>query len=122
MIQDMATTKKAATKKPALAPVHQGLDWKSLYLYAVCLITLMVCLFSVVSVINGVLNFVIPDPTYFDAASYPDKTAAALDTLRKQTENDNQRRALKNLLSSLSLIAVALPLYKYHWKQTKKTD
>ncbi len=122
MIMHMATTKKAAVKKravPATAPVHQGLDWKSLYLYAICLITLMVCLFSVVAVINGVLDIVFPDPGYFDSAAYPDKTAAALDALRKQTENDSQRRAFKNLLSSLSLIAVALPLYKYHWKQTK---
>ena len=79
----------------------------------------MVCLFSVVAVINGVLDIVFPDAGYFDSASYPDKNAAALDALRKQTENDNQRRAFKNLLSSLSLIAVALPLYKYHWKQTK---
>ena len=121
----MATTKKAAVKKravPATAPVHQGLDWKSLYLYAICLITLMVCLFSVVAVINGILDIVFPDPGYFDSAAYPDKTAAALDALRKQGQSDSQRRAFKNLLSSLSLIAVALPLYKYHWKQTKKTD
>ncbi|CAB4769670.1 unannotated protein [freshwater metagenome] len=119
----MATVKKAVAKKAAApAPVHQGVDWKSLYLYAICLITLMVCLFSVVSVINGLLNIVFPDSSYFDAASYPDKTTAALDAMRKQTEDDNQRRAVKGLLSSLSLIAVAFPLYKYHWKQTKKTD
>ncbi len=117
----MATVKKAVAKKAA-APVHHGIDWKSLYLYAICLITLMVCLFSVVAVINGFLDIVFPDPGYMDAAAYPDKTTAALDAMRKQIEDDNQRRAVKGLLSSLSLIAVAFPLYKYHWKQTKKTD
>ena len=116
----MATVKKAVAKKAATpVSVRHGLDWKSLYLYAVCLITLLVCLFSVVAVINGLLNIVIPDPSYIDAATYPDKTTAALNALRKQTEDDNQRRAIKNLISSISLIAVAFPLYKYHWKQTK---
>jgi hypothetical protein len=52
----MKTAKKAATKtvkknatKTAKAPVVQpqsdGIDWRSLYLYAVCLITLLVVLF-----------------------------------------------------------------------------
>ncbi len=124
----MATTKKAAVKKSpakkavAQPPAHQGLDWRSLYLYAVSLITLMICLFAAVSVINGVLNILMPDPGWMDAANYPDKTAAAVETMRQQTLDDNQRRAIKSLLTSVSLIVVAFPLYRYHWKQTRKSD
>ena len=74
----MATTKKApavkkaAAKAPAKAqliqPIYQQsrIDWRSLYLYAVCLITLMVCLFSLVSLIRSGINVAYPDPAYVD--------------------------------------------------------
>ena len=70
----MATTKKTAvsktaTKAPAKkvaapAPAHQGIDWRSLYLYAVCLVTLLVVLFSTVALVNAILDAVFPDPAY----------------------------------------------------------
>ena len=61
-----SATKKLASKKPVTkknlveksetANTHVGIDWRSLYLYAVSLITLMVCLFSLVSAVrNGIL-------------------------------------------------------------------
>ena len=51
------TVKKTATKTaktPAVQPQSDGIDWRSLYLYAVCLITLLVVLFSTVSLINAI--------------------------------------------------------------------
>ena len=59
----MATVKKAVAKKAA-APVQVrlGVDWRSFYLYAICLITLLIVLFSVVSFVHGILNVVFPDP------------------------------------------------------------
>jgi hypothetical protein len=74
----MATTKKASAVKKAVAkspakaqiiqPIYQQprIDWRSLYLYAVCLITLMVCLFSLVSLIRSGVNVAYPDPAYVD--------------------------------------------------------
>ena len=55
MEEIMATVKKAAAKKAVAKKTveietrHVGIDWRSLYLYAVCLITLMVVLFSTVA-------------------------------------------------------------------------
>jgi len=109
----VATIKKAVSKKaPVVIPVRTGVDWKSLYLYAVCLITLMVVLFSVISFINGILGIALPDPGYGD----PNVQDATL--LAAQASNE-QLRAIRSMLKALITFAVAAPLYLYHWRQTK---
>jgi len=125
----MATAKKAAVKKAA-APKkavqsvqvethHVGVDWRSLYLYAVCLITLLVVLFSTVSLINSIMNAVFPDPAYIDVYAKPENAPSA--ALLAQQEENNQIQALKNIFTSFTTIAIATPLYLYHWRQTKKS-
>lgn len=121
----MAEAKKAVTKKAVamkvdvVEPAHRGIDWRSLYLYAVCLITLMVVLFSTVELINAIMNSVFPDPAYVDVYAKPENAPSA-DLLAQQKEN-NQIRAIKNIFSSFTTIAIAAPLYLYHWRQTKKS-
>jgi hypothetical protein len=125
----MATAKKVAVKKTA-APKkavqsvqvethHVGVDWRSLYLYAVCLITLLVVLFSTVSLINSIMNAVFPDPAYIDVYAKPENAPSA--ALLAQQEENNQIQALKNIFTSFTTIAIATPLYLYHWRQTKKS-
>ena len=126
----MAAVKKAVAKKAA-APKkvaqtvqvetrHVGVDWRSLYLYAVCLITLLVVLFSTVSLINSIMNAVFPDPAYVDpylkAENAPDPA------LLQQQEDNNQRQALKNIFTTFSTMAIAAPVYLYHWRQARKTS
>jgi len=114
----MATVKKVAAKKvPAIATPHYGVDWRSLYLYAVCLITLLVVLFSTVAFINGVMNAVFPDPGYVDVYSTTKPLAQAL----ASQETSNQRQAFKSMFTSLTTVCIAAPLYIFHWRQTKKT-
>ena len=121
----MATTKKTAVKKAAtkksaeIETRHVGIDWRSLYLYAVCLITLLVVLFSTVALINAIMNAVFPDPAYVDVYANPENAPSA-DLLAQQEEN-NQIRAIKNIFSSFTTIAIAAPLYLYHWRQTKRS-
>ena len=125
----MATAKKAVAKKSA-APKkaaqtvqvetrHVGVDWRSLYLYAVCLITLLVVLFSTVSLINSIMNAVFPDPAYIDVYAKPENVPSA--ALLAQQEENNQIQALKSIFTSFTTIAIATPLYLYHWRQTKKS-
>ena len=121
----MATAKKAAVKKVATKKTveiesrHIGVDWRSLYLYAVCLITLLVVLFSTVALINAIMNAVFPDPAYIDVYSKPENAPSA-DLLAQQEEN-NQVRAIKSIFTSFTTIAIATPLYLYHWRQAKKS-
>ena len=118
----MATAKRAVAKKSAKTTViqtqHDRIDWRSLYLYAVCLITLLVVLFSIVSLINAIMNAVFPDPAYTDVYSKPENSPSA--DLLNQQERNNQIRAIKSIFTSLTTIVVATPLYLYHWRQTKK--
>ena len=121
----MATTKKAVARKApakrAVAPVvevrNDRVDWRSLYLYAVCLITLLVVLFSTVSLINSIMNAVFPDPAYIDVYSKPENMPSA-ELLAQQDEN-NQIRALKSIFTSFTTIAIAGPLYLYHWRTAR---
>ncbi len=118
----MATAKKVVAKKSVKATViethHDRVDWRSLYLYAVCLITLLVVLFSTVSLINAIMNAVFPDPAYIDLYSKPETQPSA--ALLDQQERNNQIQAVKRIFTSFITIAVAAPLYLYHWRQTKK--
>jgi len=119
----MATAKRAVAKKSVKTTViethNDRIDWRSLYLYAVCLITLLVVLFSVVSLINAIMNAVFPDPAYIDVYSKPENSPSA--DLLDQQERNNQIRAIKSIFTSLTTIVVATPLYLYHWRQTKKS-
>ena len=121
----MATTKKSAVKKTAvkkeaLVEVHTGIDWRSLYLYAVCLVTLLVVLFSTVALVNAIVNFAFPDPAYVDP--YATKANMPDPALLQQQEDNSQRQALKNIFTSFTSIAVATPVYLYHWRQARKSS
>ena len=124
----MATAKKAVAKKAVAkrvaAPVaevrHDRVDWRSLYLYAVCLITLLVTLFATVSLINSIMNAVIPDPAYIDVYTKPENAPSA--ALLAQQEENNQIRALKSIFTSFTTIAIAAPLYLYHWRTARKIN
>jgi len=113
----MAVAKKSA-KAPAVPQRNDRIDWRSLYLYAVCLITLLVILFSTVSLINAIMNSIFPDPVYIDVYAKPEN--APSQALLDQQERNNQIQAIKSIFTSFTTIAVALPLYIYHWRQTKK--
>ena len=121
----MVTAKKAVAKKAVVKKSveietrHMGIDWRSLYLYAVCLITLLVVLFSTVALINAIMNAVFPDPAYIDVYAKPETAPSA--ALLAQQEENNQIQAIKNIFSTFTTIAIAAPLYLYHWRQTKKS-
>ena len=113
----MATVKKAVAKKvPVQVTQHHGVDWRSLYLNAVCLITLLVVLFSTVAFINGAMNAIFPDPGYLDVYSSTKPSAQAL----ASQESQNQRQAFKSMFTALTTTCIAAPLYIFHWRQTKK--
>ena len=120
----MATVKKAVAKKEATltSPLPRpGVDWRSLYLYAVCLITLLVVLFSVVSLVNGLVNVIFPDPAYVDVYA-PAGAAKASPAALAAQDAASQRRALKAMFTAFTTIAIAAPLYLYHWRETKRTS
>ena len=120
-VKKVETKKSVAKQAPAAVATQRGVDWRSLYLYAVCLITLLVVLFSVVSLINGLVNVIFPDPAYVDVYAPQGATKASAAALAAQNAT-NQRHALKSMFTAFTTIAVAAPLYLYHWRETKRIN
>ncbi len=117
-----SATKKLASKKPVTkknlveksetANTHVGIDWRSLYLYAVSLITLMVCLFSLVSAVRNGILIGYPQSGFVDVNA----TAAA-----KLSQIDvNRRNSIMNLINDLTTLVIAGPIYRYHWRKTQR--
>jgi hypothetical protein len=119
-VKQAPAAKKASAKSQLIEPVYQQprIDWRSLYLYAVCLITLMVCLFSLVSLIRSGINAVYPDPAYVDPYATKPQVNSAL--IAAQVKDQNQRQAIKSMVDAVTTLVIAGPLYVYHWRLARK--
>jgi hypothetical protein len=122
----MATTAKKSVSKKAVATkkesavAHQGVDWRSLYLYAVSLITLLVCLFTVISLINRGLDLVVPDAGYLDPYAAQNDPKVDPEVIKQANIDQNRRNAIRGITSSLVTLLVTVPVYLYHWKMVRK--
>jgi hypothetical protein len=121
-VKKSASVKKKSAAKPTFAASQQGVDWRSLYLYAVSLITLLVCLFTVISLINRGLDLIVPDAGYVDP--YAAQTDPKIDpeVLKQSNIDQNRRNAIRGITSSLVTLLVTVPVYLYHWKMVRKTS
>jgi hypothetical protein len=109
--------KKSADKQEV---AHQGVDWRSLYLYAVSLITLLVCLFTVINLINRGLDFFVPDQGYVDPYAAQNDPKIDPEVIRQANIDQNRRNAIRGITSSLVTLLVTVPVYLYHWKMVRK--
>ena len=116
-----AVAKKAVAKKSAeIETRHVGIDWRSLYLYAVSLITLLVCLFTVINLINRGLDFIVPDQGYVDPYAVQNGSKVDPEVIRQANIDQNRRSAIRGITSSLVTLLVTVPVYLYHWKMVRK--
>ena len=124
----MATTAKKSVSKKAVATkkesavAHQGVDWRSLYLYAVSLITLLVCLFTVISLINRGLDLIVPDAGYVDPYAAETNPKVDPEVLRQAQIDQSRRSAIRGITSSLVSLLVTVPVYLYHWRLVRKVS
>jgi ABC-type Fe3+ transport system permease subunit len=98
----------------------EAIDWYSLYIYAVALITILICLFSMVAIVRGVVDAVWPDPGYFDPYNVPKDGKLSADEIKQNFIDQNRRSALKSIVTSFATLLVAGPLYLYHWRLAKR--
>jgi hypothetical protein len=115
-------SKKVITKKIDLPVVHAGVDWRSLYLYAVSLITLLVCLFTVINLINRGLDFFVPDQGYVDPYAVQNGSKVDPEVIKQANIDQNRRNAIRGITSSLVTLVVTVPVYLYHWRLVRKTS
>jgi len=113
-------TAPALIRNEPIVKREDRIDWYSLYIYAVCLVTLLTCLFSLVSVVRGIVDALWPDPGYFDPYSVPKDSALSPDQIKENLTENNQRQALKGIINSLTTLIIAGPIYLMHWHLARR--
>lgn len=79
-------------------------DVRSLYLYGVCLVTLIIMVFSFQSVVRDVLDLLVVDNSKLDGG---------------EGGYDGQSYRLVNLVSNMVLFVMSAGLYLYHWRKAQ---
>ena len=113
---------KTITKTIEMPIERPGVDWRSLYLYAVSLITLLVCLFTVINLINRGLDLIVPDAGYVDPYAAQNDPKVDPEVIKQANIDQNRRNAIRGITSSLVTLLVTVPVYLYHWKMVRKTS
>ena len=120
-VKKTAPIKKSAAK-PIVATAQQGVDWRSLYLYAVSLITLLVCLFTVISLINRGLDLIVPDAGYVDPYAAQNDPKVDPEVIKQANIDQNRRSAIRGITSSIVSLLVTVPVYLYHWRMVRRAS
>ena len=102
---------------------------RNLYLYLVCLVTLVVSLFAAVQLVRSTVALLYPDPTgYYGYYGYPvpaeDGSTAELseEEQRRQEElarDSARRQSVLDVVSAGTTLLIAGPLYVYHWRRVQ---
>ena len=113
---------KTITKTIEMPIVHTGVDWRSLYLYAISLITLLICIFTVISLINRGLDLIVPDPGYVDTYATQNGSKVDPEVVRQANIDQNRRSAIRGITSSIVSLLVTVPVYLYHWRMVRRIN
>ena len=113
---------KTITKTIEMPIVHTGVDWRSLYLYAISLITLLICIFTVISLINRGLDLIVPDPGYVDPYATQNGSKVDPEVIKQANIDQNRRSAIRGITSSIVSLLVTVPVYLYHWRMVRKSS
>lgn len=94
---------------------------RNIYLYLVCLITLIMTIFALVSVVRNTVELLYPDPgaqvfAPKEAGVSPEEMARQEESMREST----RRWAVINLVGSGTMLVIAVPVYAYHWRRIQK--
>ena len=98
---------------------------RNIYLYVVCLITLLLSVFAVVELVRAAVEIVYPEPVQPQVRVMrppPGVEEAPIDEKQMEEQRETQRRwAVRNtvlrLVRNVAMLLVALPLYVYHWRK-----
>jgi hypothetical protein len=114
--------KKTITQKIDMPIAHTGVDWRSLYLYAISLITLLICIFTVINLINRGLDLIVPDAGYVDPYATQNGSKVDPEVIKQANIDQNRRSAIRGITSSIVSLLVTVPVYLYHWRMVRKVN
>jgi len=101
---------------------------RSLYLYLVCLVTLVVSLFAAVQLVRSTVGLLYPDPTGFGYYGYAPveqpADGAAIDEQERERQEElardsARRQSVLEVVGSATTLLIAGPLYVYHWRRVQ---
>jgi hypothetical protein len=97
------------------------LTLRNLYLYLVCLITLIIAIFAAVNLVRTTVELLYPDPGYYGFVPVKEPGVSAEEQRRlEQAGRDSQRRqAILGLVGSGTMLLIAVPVYAYHWRRVQ---
>ena len=100
---------------------------RNIYLYLVCLITLMITIFSTVQTVRTVVELAYPNPQSEIIYQYEmppgEEREVDEEQLAEQREarrRADRRRSILNLVRSGTMLLIAVPLYVYHWQKIER--
>lgn len=104
---------------------------REIYFYIVCLIAIVIFIVGLISLADGIINYIKPNsyvtkenlmPSY--KTQFPAISDEELNKLmEKEIENSlaNERTfALKSMIRSAIMIIIAVPLFAFHWKKAQE--
>ena len=99
------------------------LSLRELYLYLVCLVTLVISLFAAVNLVRSAVELAYPDPGAYgwvEPAQPGQEVDEAVRQRQEELARDSQRRsAVLGLVSAATTLAIAGPAYAYHWRRVQ---
>ena len=108
-------------------PVPERLTLRNIYLYLVCLITLVISVFAAVGLVRSTVELLYPDPGYYGYEPYvgptdgkePRVSEAERRRLEEQARDSQRRQAVLGLVGSGTTLLITGPLYLYHWRRVQ---
>ena len=106
---------------------------RNIYLYTVCLISLVIAIFATVNLVRALAEVLYPEPepSVYTAplpirapgAAEPGTAEVDEEQLEEQREIQRRwaiRRSVLNLVGSVTMLLIAGPLWIYHWRKIEK--
>jgi hypothetical protein len=96
---------------------------RNIYLYAVCLITLIMVIVGTANGVRNVVELAYPDPGYAYwsvPVKVPGESGMTEEELAEQERlqrAQQTRQGALNLAGNAALVLIAGPLYVYHWRK-----
>jgi hypothetical protein len=104
---------------------QERLSLRNVYLYLVCLITLVISVFAAVQLVRSTVALLYPDPGYhgyYYPREGPGGEELSEEEIERQEElaRDSQlRQEVLSLVGSATTLLIAGPLYLYHWRRVQ---
>ncbi len=100
---------------------------RNIYLYLVCLITLIMVIVGAATAVRSVVELAYPDPYYGGIYSEPvpiekggstgNLTAEERAEQERLAKAQSTRQGVLSLVGNLAMVFIAGPLYIYHWRK-----